>query len=264
MRGYSFHRALLALIAVGFGWSLTIAPNDVSARNRKQKQKTDPGQAEFNKLTADAEKSEGFFTVYQTDEKIYIELPETAFEQEYCLSAQIVSGVGDWMVRGSGAGIDVIHFKKLGENVLVSKKNVMFRADDDVSIRHAVQNTFSNSPILTAKLEGKNPETEGSLADLRDLFSASTYEVLSHRTGFTPKGKGTIVAIHNNPENLTVQVAYHFKRSAGDRGSVERGLFSGRVGRLPDSRNVAVTVQYDLFQLPENGFRPRPADDRLG
>lgn len=261
MRGFSPHRLIAALVAVGIGFALIAAPEDSFARRKKEK--VDPAQAEFDKLTADADKSEGFLTVYKTDEKIYVELPETAFEEDFCLSAQIVGAVGDWMVRGSGAGIDVIRFKKLGDNVQVSKKNIMFRADEDASIHHAVLNTFSDSPILTAKLEGKNPETGGSLADLKGLFSASTYEVLSHRTGFSTKEEGTIVAIHNNPDNLTVQVAYHFKRSPGkheDGG----GFFGGGVGRLPDSRNVGVTVQYDLFRLPENGFRPRPADDRLG
>ena len=261
MRGFSVHRLIAILVAAGMGFAMIAGPEDSFARRKKEN--IDPAQAEFNKLTADAEKSEGFLTVYQTDEKIYVELPESAFEEEFCLSAQIVHAVGDWGVRGSNTGIDVVRFKKLGDKVQVAKKNVMFRADEDVSIRHAVESTFSDSPILTVELEGKNPKTEGSLADLKGLFSASTYEILSKRTGFSPEGDGTIVAIYNNPENLTVQVAYHFKRSPGEHPGGD-GFFGNRVGRLPDSRNVGVTVQYDLFRLPENGFRPRPADDRLG
>jgi hypothetical protein len=225
------------------------------------------GQKPFDEVVKDAEKSDGFFTVYRAKDAFYIEVPEGALDRDYCLSAQTVGAIGDWSVRGSDIGMDVVRFERWGDAIAVVKRNVLFTADAGVPIRHAVDKTFPDSPIASKAIATTNPDGGAPLADLTDLFSAATYEVVSRRYGYRAEGSPTIVAVHNNPENLTVRVIYHLRRSGDDRndggsGSVDGGR--GGLARLADSRNIEVTVQYDLFRLPENGFRPRAADDRLG
>lgn len=231
-------------------------------------ERTKNGQKPFGEVTKDIEKREGFLTVYTSGEHFYFELPAAAFEQDYCLSAQTVNAVGGWGVRGSGVGVDVVRFEHWGDRVAVVKKNVLFTADKNATIRHAVDKTFADSPILAADIATTNPDTDAPLADLMDLFSASTYDVLSRRSGYKADGKPTIISVHDNPENLTVRVVYHFKRGEEREGGEGRGgsvfAASGGGARLIDPRNMEVTVQYDLFRLPENGFRPRKSDDRLG
>jgi hypothetical protein len=233
-------------------------------------EKIGKGQKPFDDVVKELERSAGFFTLYQSPEHIYFELPDDVFSQEYCLSGQIVDAVGDWGVRGSEIGNDLVSFEKLGEKVALVKRNVMFRADASSSIHHAVDVSFPDSPILTAAIETTNPESGAPLADLKGLFSAGTYEFLSRRSGFKAVGEDapTVIAVHNNPENLTVRVAYHFARSPegeeGGSGGQTSIYGSPEVGRLADPRNIEVTVQYDLFRLPDRGFRARPADDRLG
>ncbi len=230
--------------------------------------KTKNGQKPFAEVVKDLEKREGFFTIHYSKDSFLFELPTSAFEQDYCLSAQIVAGVGDWSVRGSGVGTDVVRFEKWGEKIAVVKKNVQFTAEPGTTIRHAVDKTFPDSPILAAEIKTTNPDTDAPLADLIGLFSASTYDVLSRRSGYKADGAPSILSVHDNPENLTVRAVYHFKRGderaegAGGGGGVFGG--SGGVGRLADPRNLEVTVQFDLFRLPENGFRPRKADARIG
>jgi hypothetical protein len=240
---------------------------DKNKKGDKADSKTKNGQKPYAEVVKDLEKREGFFTIHFSKDSFLFELPLAAFEQNYCLSAQIVGGVGDWSVRGAGVGSDVVRFEKWGEKVAVVKKNVNFTADPSTTIRHAVDKTFPDSPILAAETKTTNPDTDAPLADLMDLFSASTYDVLSRRTGYKADGSPSILSVHDNPENLTVRVVYHFKRGEeregpGGAGSVFGG--SGGVSRLADPRNLEVTVQYDLFRLPENGFRPRKADARLG
>ncbi len=226
------------------------------------------GQKPFDEVVKDAEKSEGFFTVYRSKDHFYFEVPEAAFGTDYCLAAQTVRAIGDWSARGSEVGVDLVRFERRGDNVALVKKNVNFRADEGTSIRHAVDKTFPDSPILVKPIGTTNPETGAPLADLADLFSASTYEILSRRSGYKVNGDDpVIVSVHNNPENLTVRVAFHFTRTTEERGeSGSGGVFGGRggVARLADPRNLEVTVQFDLFRLPENGFRARRSDDRLG
>jgi hypothetical protein len=231
-------------------------------------EKAAKGQKPFDEVVKDVEKSEGFITLYHSREHVYFEVPDEMLGEEYCLSAQIVGAVGDWVARGSGVGNDLVRFEKLGTKIGLVKKNVMFRADSASAIRQTVDVTFPDSPILMATIESTNPESGAPLADLKGLFSASTYEILSRQSGFKAVGEDpTLVAVHNNPENLTVRVVYHFARSPGgdgEQGGPGSGFGSSEVGRLADPRNLEVTVQYDLFRLPERGFRPRSADDRLG
>ena len=76
------------------------------------------------------------------------------------------------------------------------------------------------------------------------------------------KEKSYLATLKAFPENLYIETAYHFTRSGGQPGGIA-GLFDDS-GTLADPRSVPVKVNFNLFQIPANGYRPRVADPRVG
>ena len=201
--------------------------------------------------------------MFRSKDHFYFEIPDRVLGEDYGLSAQIVGAVGDWSARGSGLGVDVVRFKRWGDQIAVVKRNLNFTADSSTTIRYAVDQTFPDSPILSKPIVTTNPESLAPLVDLADLFSASTYEILSRGAGYKAEGSPAIVSVHDNPANLSVRLIYRFTRAGDDAPGGGAGRRSD-VARLADPRSIQVTVQYDLFRLPKSGFRSRKNDDRLG
>jgi hypothetical protein len=256
----------LALAAV-FLLELPVGPHEALAKKKPKPAAADkdakeaptpPGEKPFGEVVKDAKKSEGCFTIYRSKDHVYFEVPEQAIGTDYCLSAQVVDAVGDWSARGSGVGQAIVRFQRWGDQIAVVKRNLNFTADSSATIRHAVDTTFPDSPILSKPVATTNPSNHAAITDLDDLFGSSTFEILSRRSGFKATGDPAIVSVHDNPENLSVRVAYRFERPPAD------GSGNERLARLADPRNMEVTIQYDLFRLPQDDFRPRVNDDRLG
>ena len=268
-RGFVFAFALVltaAILGLPAGARLAMA-KDSQPEATKQKPEADKpapkrGERPFDETVRDAEKSEGFFTVFRSKDHFYFEVPERVLGSDYALSAQIVGAVGDWSARGSGIGVDVVRFQRWGDQIAVVKRNLNFTADSTTTIRYAVDQTFPDSPILAKPVAATDPETHAPLVDLQELFSASTYEILSRTAGYKADGGPAVLSVRDNPENLSVRMVYRFSLSSGD-GPSGGGQRGGSV-RLADARSIQVTVQYDLFRLPQSGFRPRRNDDRIG
>ena len=269
-RGLLFASALVLTVAT---LGLTAVPRlalgkDSSPEASKQKPEADKpapkrGEKPFDETVKDAEKSEGFFTVFRSKDHFYFEVPERVLGADYALSAQIVGAVGDWSARGSGIGVDVVRFQRWGDQIAVVKRNLNFTADSATTIRYAVDQTFPDSPILSKPVAATDPVTHAPLADLQELFSASTYEILSRSSGYKAEGSPAVLSVRNNPQNLSVRLMYRFSRTGDDAG-VGGGGRRGGTAQLADGRSIQVTVQYDLFRLPQDGFRPRKNDDRIG
>ncbi len=216
----------------------------------------------FDDLVADATHSTGFVSAYHAPEHLYVEVTDALLDSSTGLCAQVIGAVGDWRARGTELATDLVRFEALGDShVRVVKQNMDFRAAADAEIAHAVNASFPDSPILTAAYEEPSAPSGNRVIDLKPLFAASTYQVLSHRSHFKAEGEPAVVAVHNNPANLSVVVAYHFTRSPSAGDGDQKAL---DIGRLADWRNIEVTVQYDLFALPEDDYRPRPVDERVG
>lgn len=204
-------------------------PKQASEKNAKDAAAPAGGEKPFGDVVKDAKKSEGCFTVYRSKDHLYVEVPDRAAGTDYCLSAQVVEAIGDWSARGSGVGQAIVRFQRWGDQLAVVKRNLNFTADSAVTIRHAVDATFPNSPIFARPVATTNPSNHAPLVDIADLFGASTFELLSRRSGFKASGEPAIVSVNDNPENLTVRVTYRFERSppnpaaTGARPSAWRG-----------------------------------------
>ena len=235
-----------------------------------------PKDKSFADIVKDAQVIKGLFTLYRTDEKVFMEILPEQLEKIYLVSLTIDSGLGErGFYAAAMAGEAPIVFHKQGKNIQLLAKNTRFVAQEG-PMRRAVERSFSDSVMGITKIESlPHPERKSILIDLGALLLTDlpmlSYDLEStfripYR--FEPKNStfGTLKAY---PKNVEIETIAHY---ATERLPVPPLLPPGASpppmppppGNLPDVRSMLFHLRYSLSERPQTGYRPRLADDRVG
>ncbi|MGL6097313.1 MAG: zinc-dependent metalloprotease, partial [Fimbriiglobus sp.] len=149
----------------------------------------------------------------------------------------------------------VVMFRRVGDKVFLIRRNVRFTAKSDTPAGRAVGRTYSDSVLMALPIKALNPVKSSVLIDLNPIFFTDFAEL---GLGMLDRDRTTWGAVKGYKKNLELQVVATF---AGGR---MRGGFHGAAEEVIDSRGVTVVIHYGLVELPEGGFTPRLADDRVG
>ncbi|HEX4966198.1 MAG TPA: zinc-dependent metalloprotease [Thermoanaerobaculia bacterium] len=217
------------------------------------------------------EKLPGLVTFYRSPGKLYAEVPPDLVGKQLGFAAALAHSAGDWLPRGSSLDVSVVSWERGGDRLILKKKNLLFRADERSPMRTSVAETFPDSPVFLGDLMPVSGNPAPLLVDAKTLFGADLSEILPRRAGYTAHPEdATLVSLKSFPDNVVARVSYRFRQEehSGEpeaEGGGGGGIRRFRPSRLVDDRFLEVLVDYTLFRLPENdGFRPRPADERIG
>jgi len=231
----------------------------------------------FAEVVKEAQIIKGLFTLYQTEEKAFLEILPSQVDKMYMLSLTCESGLGE---RGFYAsqmcGERPVVFHKQGKNIQMVARNIRYVAHEGTPIQRAVARSFSDSILGITKLESlPHPERKSVLIDLGGILLTDlpmvAYELeatfrIAYRFDAKNSYFGTIKGFDRNVEIETVS---HY---AVDRPPLPPLLAPGTTPppapppprTLPDVRSMVFHMRYSLSDLPETGYRPRLADDRVG
>lgn len=229
----------------------------------------------IEEVVKDYEKIEGLFTLYRKKEAgkdtVYMEIRDDQLDRLMLLQVTQSTGTGGYSLA-AGNPIDDILFKlvRRDEQILFVVPNVRFRADERQPIARAVKRSFADAYLESFRIEARSEERKSLLINISDLFRSDIAQItrLAQAAGGAysiDREKTVINALKNFPNNLVVQTAYHLVRAGGGGGGASfsiPGMSSG--APLADPRSLPLEVTYNLFFLPENGYRPRLADPRVG
>jgi Met-zincin/Domain of unknown function (DUF5117)/Domain of unknown function (DUF5118) len=235
-----------------------------------------PKDKPFAEIVKDAQVIKGLFTLYRTDEKVFLEILPEQLDRVYLASLTIDSGLGErGFYAAAMAGEAPFVFRKLGKNIQLRVKNTRFIAEDG-PMRRAVDRSFSDSVLGLTKIESlPHPERKSVLIDLGAFFLTdlpmlsfdleATFRI-PYR--FEPRNStfGTVKAF---PQNVEIETIAHY---ATERPPLPPLLPAGAPppplppppGNLPDVRSMLFHIRYSLSERPQTGYRPRLADDRVG
>lgn len=217
-----------------------------------QAQSTDDFAKHIDKLT---KSDDGLWTVYHNDQKLLLHLKKDQLNKDYIVITSIARGISSGMVLGGmswGFGDDAIwRFKKSGDNIFVTRRNVRYKANTGTPEAEAVKLAYSDSvlyalPVL-ATADG------GDLIDLTKIFMSDDVNVgQAIGSGFRfSADRSTWAKVKNYPKNIELQVA-----------AVYSG--NGQLETVTDPRGVQVNIHYSICELPATGYKTRLADDRVG
>ena len=209
---------------------------------------------DFSKVIEDSKSYEGFFKLYQKKENLYCEIQPSQMDKPFLCMISVARGLGSgFLLSGMTLEEWMLVWRRVGDNVHLVRKNVRFRAKEGSPIAEAVDLGHNDSVLFSLKIESIHPQRKSLLVNISPVFISDLPPLARSiardaRFDKTRSTWGTIKAFPKNVE-LKVQAVYASETS---------------MTAIPDSRGIQLTLHYSLAKLPENNYRPRLADDRVG
>ncbi|MCH8126416.1 zinc-dependent metalloprotease [candidate division KSB1 bacterium] len=228
----------------------------------KVKEKKDE-EKKFDEVVKDFKVIEGLFTMYhkEEDNTVFLEIKPEQMDNIFLCNVTLEAGDGVYFDSGAMWINFPFIFKRVGKKVQFIHKNVYYRADPNTPISRAVSRGVSSSIIGSAKIESKpHPERNSILVDpsgffLQDYGDIGYYLSEIAKVDFKfDKEESYFSMLKSFPFNTEIETVIHFKNSKPKPS----------LARIADGRSMQHRYRYSLSTLPETGYRPRLADDRVG
>jgi hypothetical protein len=241
-----------------------------------------PGQPPFAVVIKDAKRIDGLFTLYQKDEKVWIELRPEDFGKPFFLSPKIARGLGEARLfggtmigRDGGFGrSQVVEFRKVHHQVQLVAINQQFLADSGTPQARAVAAGFADS-LLASSIVGSQPHPTRRtvLVDVGPLFLGDMLGLASSlqrsfRQNYGLDARHTaFTSVRGTPDQVVFNVQAHYATAAlaaPAPGAPPGAPVPTMPATLPDARSMFLGLYYSLGKLPEQPMRPRGSDARVG
>ena len=230
----------------------------------------------FAEVIKEAKRIDGLLTLWQKDDKVWLELKPEDFNQPFFLSPKLKTGIGDIRFFGglmsSEAGL--VEFRRIHNQVQLIWRNTEFTAKAGTPTGRAVEAAFSPSllastPVLSLpQPERKSVLIEANAMFVADLLGTGAELQRAYRQGYNFDSRNSaITAVRATPELVVLEVLGHF--ATGSIAVPQPGAPPGAPvpttpRSVPDPRSLFITFHYSLAKLPEHAMRPRKADARVG
>jgi hypothetical protein len=247
---------------------------------------TPSGPPPFATVIKDARRIDGPVTLWQREDKVWIELAPDQFNQPFLLSPKIRTGIGEaWVLGGlmvdsiNGAGgPQIVEFVRVYNQVRLQARNTDVLAKPGTPEALAVAASYSASLLgATGVVSAPHPERKSVLIEANPLFLSDMLGVgmmlqRGLRQGYgLDRGNSVITAVRGSANVSVIETQSHYYNgspsapSSGGLLAALSGLPTPALPRfLPDSRSLLVGLHYSLAALPAKPMATRTADPRLG
>ena len=239
----------------------------------------------FATVVKNATRIEGLFTLWQRDDKVWIELAPEDLNKPLLLSPKFSSGIGEkglysgLMASRWGGGVgkqQMVQFRRLHNQVQLLALNTQVRAQEGTPSARTVQASYSPSLLGSVAVASQpHPERKSVLIEANGLFLSDlqglgmTLNRLYRQNYALDRANSGIVSARSQADAVMLNVNQHFAASTlavaqptapGQPG----GPQPSTPGTLPDARSLFMGIHYTLMKLPEQPAAVRPADPRVG
>lgn len=228
----------------------------------------------YKEVIKDAKEMKGFFTLFQKDEKVWMEIKPEQLNKPFFFSYNITNSIGERGLYGSqmGDGQQAV-FKKIGNQIQLIAQNLNYYAKPGTPQAHSVEQGFSDSLIASAPvLSAPHPDSKAFLIDastllFSDIPGYSTRIEFAYRLTYAIDRANTSFTKLNVDDSLTgIGVSSHFyvPRLAAPPLVPTPVPLPSPPTTTPDPRSFFVGFYYNFSALPKDVMQPRLADDRVG
>jgi hypothetical protein len=228
----------------------------------------------FKEVTKDAKSIAGFFTLWQKDDKTWVEVKPEQLDKPFYFSTVRTNGVGERMIIGGLMGPrHIVYFKKVGAQMQLLAQNGRFRARPGTATERAVKSSFSESLLASAAVASlPHPESNAVLVEanallLADIAAASTLLETTFRLPFALDTRNSsLVKAEADERSAAFSVMLHFsvpKLPAPPLVPTPGQPQAAPPQNTPDPRSLFLGYRYNFTPLPAP-MTPRAADERVG
>ena len=217
--------------------------------------KKPPKYKPIAEVTKDAEKIEGLFTLYRKDQHLYAEIKANQFNKPLLAPIAIARGMASAGTPLNFGDEWVIYFRRIGDNVHLVRKNIHYEAPKGSPLAKAVKQNYTDSVLMALPIVAAAGEKGPVLIDFADIFFK---DFAGMGLGNIDRKRTSWHSVKAFKNNIELQVEATFQR--GGSGF----YFSFGEDGIVDRRGVTVVIHYSLTNLPEGGYKPRYADQRVG
>jgi hypothetical protein len=251
---------LLVLSAI-LGWSgFALADDAAKSAAAKPEEKTadkGPKKPDFDDVVKDAKHVTGLLNVYQKGTKLLAEIPAGHLNKDFIVLISIAKGIGQQPLLGGmtwGFGDDWIwQFRKVDDRILIVRKNVRFTAAKGSPEEKAVDLAYTDSVLFSLPILTQS-KSNADVVDLTQVFMSDLPQISLMLPGFAfSESKSQWAAVKGFKDNLELEVAATYASG---------GMLD--IDSVADSRGATINVHYSISLLPQGGYQPRLADDRVG
>ena len=236
----------------------TRGPKDKSAAPADKPKKYD------DVITKDAKTMPGVFAVHRIEDKLYFEIPESAFGRLMLWRAEVAKGPAGGSWGGMEIGNSVVRWDRRGNKVYLWKVGFAKRGEGQAtrtSVESASQDTIAAA--FKVEAEGKDRST---VILVTPLFTTDIADLSVKRAVGTAGGidesRSYLSEVKAFPTNIEVRSLLTFRGAGG----------GGARGRAPNApivvdgpgRSSSALVHYSLAMLPEKPMKGRFFDSRVG
>lgn len=257
--------SLLALLQTGASAEETAPPNAAVAQpsgggsggggggGASAKPKYPP----FGDLLGEAETVNGLIKMHRKDGRLFGEIMPGQLNRDFIVLISIARGIGEGSLLGGmtwNFGDDWLwQFRKVDDEIFIVRRNVRFTATKGSPEEKAVNLAYTDSILFNLPIATMSPGG-GIVVDLTPVFMSDLPQITRILGGFFfAPNKSTWAEVKGFQDNVELEVAATYASSGGQE-----------LDTVADSRGVTVNVHYSISLLPQTGYQPRLADDRVG
>ena len=208
---------------------------------------------DFNNLVKGAKTHEGLYKLYQKDENVYMEIQPASPQQAGAVPHRRGPRRAAWAALTLNFDEQwVLLFKRVGDKVHLIRRNVHFKAKPGSPTAKAVEITYTDSVLMALRIAAINPMNQACVINLNDIFMTDFAEL---GLGHFDTSRSVWHKVKAFPRNLELQVQATSRRRP-QRATATTSTI--------DARGTTVVIHYGLAELPDGGYQPRLADDRVG
>ncbi len=239
----------------------TKVAKDTTKKDTKSAVKT------IKEVTEKCKKYAGLFPIYQDTitGKVYLEIAENKIGKEYIYFAYVLDGILDaGYARGGYKDNSVFKIVKYFDRIDFVLQNTSYYFNEENELSKAKDANINQSLFLSEKIAAITGKTY--LIDADNLFLGENITQIKRSKSTTEKAdafslgtlnskKSKYLAVKNFPNNSDVSVEYVYDNLAPTNYGSEE---------VTDARFISVKLQHSLIEVPENDFKPRADDARVG
>jgi len=202
----------------------------------------------------------GLFTIWRKQGRVYFEIAPGQLDHPYLLTPIVASGVGKGLFAGLHLRDVLWKFHRVEDQILSIEANPYAKVTQGTPSALAVAISFPESIVSSDGIVSVNDDNGHMVFPADALFSDIGYlsdamsilggNQLAPRYGLN-RGLSYWGPTKAFPKNVDLETDL----TLSGQGSIDT---------VPDPRSVFVRLHYSILELPNDGYQPRYADDRVG